>query len=175
MLANGLINTAWQMCMVTFDTTKKLPQSFEEFAVGLENAATGTLNVNISPALTGADLEFIAKQIKADVHGPWSVMYKKADGVEGSTMPMHMNPVPQHYYPLIHTTLCDDGSKRNNKRVKISVIALWPFGDDLMKQRVVQTTLERLERWVPDSGGKQNSPCTSIIIDEAHQSMPNSG
>ena len=79
------------------------------------------------------------------------------------------------HYPLIHTTLCDAGPKRDDKRVKISVIALWNLGDDLMKQRVVQTVLERLERWVPQSEGTQEAPRTSIIIDEAHLAMPNIG
>ena len=128
--------------------------------------------ISLPANLSQADLYFVAKQIRADVNGPWSTIYAPVRGQEGDTPPGQGG---QDVYPLIASTLCDDGDKRHGKRVKISIIALFNLGDDLMKQRVVQTCLERIDRWVPGSGGSQDAPRTAIVIDEAHLAMPNPG
>ena len=38
---------------------------------------------------------------------------------------------------------------------------------------VVQTVLERIDRWAPESKGAQNKPRTTVVIDEANLAMPN--
>ena len=37
---------------------------------------------------------------------------------------------------------------------------------------VVQTVLERIDHWAPQSGGLQRKPKTTVVLDEANLAMP---
>ena len=102
-LATDLISVGWQTCLRIYYAKKALPKTFEEFAKGLkqvareldENSSAESHAVHVPPALTSDDLYFVAKQIMAEVNGPWNVIYSKAKGKEGKQMPMHMKRMKQ--------------------------------------------------------------------------------
>eukprot|EP00966_Prymnesium_polylepis_P074318 1724826-Prymnesium_polylepis.1 len=185
-LAADLMSAGCQTCVKYFYKKEKLPDTFDAFADAIADAigkasANGAIGnaselISLPANLSQDDLTFVANQIRAEVNGPWSTIYAPVYGDEGNKPPPPTSDTGDfHAYPLVAATLCDDGDKRRGRPVKISVIALFNLGDDLMKQRVVQTCLERIDRWVPGSGGSQDAPRTAVVIDEAHLAMPDQG
>ena len=136
--------------------------------------------IELSPTLTQKDLDFASSTILANVKGPNKVLYGAAASstTKKTVWRGAVRGDKDYAIPLTPETLCDELSAedhRNGKEVKISVISLFNLVDDTMKQRVVQTVLERLDRWAPESNGAQRRPKTTVVLDEANLAMPNNG
>jgi hypothetical protein len=132
-------------------------------AAASSHATPVRTRIMMPPSLTAADLEYTAAQIRAETAGPLAALYEKASGSIAG-------PKKEDTYRLNAATLCENRGTSQN--CLISVIQLFNLHDDMMKQRVVHTVLERLERHMPETDGTQRAPRTAIVIDEAHLAMP---
>ena len=150
-LGKAIRDVGYMTCLKVHSVTQHLPRSFDEFArefeqalqpvVGPAGAPVSAEPIAMVASLKQEDLDYIARTIRAqgNPHSPIADLYEQASGSGAA-------PTAEDVYPLTAGTLCDDGTLRDGKQVKISVIKLSEdFVRDDHAQHVVQVVLSRLD------------------------------